>query len=381
MMLRSLRSSLALLIALGLPAAVSARTFVVKDGESIREAVDQASPGDTIRVKRGTYTAPPGEEYVVEVVTSDLTLIGDPGAVIEASGVEYGIMVGEDSNITPAGCPPITVDGFRIQGFTVQNATDTGVRLVGVRNYQLLDGRYLDNVDYGPFPICSEDGVIRGNFVSGHDDAAIYVGDDDGVLVEGNFITDSTIGIEIENSENAVVRGNVLVRNTGGVLVIAAPGLPKPFTQDVEIVGNVIVDNNRDNPFPPGPRAISLFPRGTGILNIGGDDVRIHRNFIVDNGSFGVATIGNFFVFEDPRLEPFVDGQVVRHNAILKNGGDPDPLRLLTPPADIIFVPDLIDPTTGMVVLPDPDPSDNCYADNLFETDFPPGVVDLFPCD
>lgn len=111
------------------------------------------------------------------------------------------------------------------------------------------------------------------------------------------------------------------------------------------------------------------------------DNVGIHRNFIVDNGSFGVATIGNFFVFEDPRLEPFVDGQVVRHNAILKNGGDPDPLRLLTPPADIIFVPDRIDPTTGMVVLPDLDPSDNCYADNLFETDFPPGVVDLFPCD
>ena len=133
-------------------------------------------------------------------------------------------------------------------------------------------------------------------------------------------------------------------------------------------------------PFAPGPRTISTFPQGSGILNIGGNRVVIRKNTILGNGSFGIGTIGNFFSAFDPRLEPFVDDQEIRENVILKNGTDPDPLRLVTPGADILFVPDLIDPITGQVVASDPDPGDNCFARNLFLTDFPADVVSAFPC-
>jgi parallel beta-helix repeat protein len=374
--------SLSFLVALALslaPSVAVARTLVVHPGESIQDAVDQAGPGDTVKVMPGVYTGTPGDPCVVEVSQSGLTLRGSPDAVIDAAGHTFGVCVGERAPIGPEGCPAVTVHGFRFEGFTVRDAGFTGVFLIGVDGFELLDSRYLDNDEYGPFPVCSAHGRIAGNFASGHDDAAIYVGNDDTVVVEGNFVTDSTIGVEIENSENAIVRNNTLTGNTAGVLVVVLPGLPKPFTEDVTIVGNFIARNNRANPFGPGdPDDLALLPVGTGILNVGGDRVQIRGNAILQNNSFGVGLIGNPFVFFDSRIEPFVDGNRVRGNAILANGSAPDPDRPTTPGADIVFAPDVA--VGGVTLIPDPDPSDNCFAQNLFGTDFPAGVTSAFPC-
>ena len=96
--------------------------------------------------------------------------------MIEATGFEFGILVGENVPLSPAGCPPITVTDFDLFGFTIQNADDSAVRMVGVDGFTMSSGRYFDNYEYGPFPVCSRNGVIKNNFVSGSNDAAIYVG-------------------------------------------------------------------------------------------------------------------------------------------------------------------------------------------------------------
>lgn len=366
-------------LATGASVAGDARAAVIVVDDSIQEAVDAANPGDVIFVPPGTYTGTPGDSAVVTINKSDITLIGSPAAVIDATGFPFGIRVGGGA-LSPAGCPPIAVTNYRQIGLTIQNADFTGVLLVAVDGIVMTGGRYLDNEEYGPFPICSRNGVISFNFASGHEDAAIYVGDDDGFVVHHNTVVQSAIGIEVENSENTVVRDNLLTNNTAGVLVVVLPGLPKPFTRNVRIENNAIVDNNFPNPVAPGDDAVGSVPTGTGILNVGGDDVVIRNNWITGNNSFGVASVGNPFSFFDPRIEPFVDGLEVRDNVILNNGSSPDPLRALTPGADIVFVPDVIDLSTGEVVLVDPDPTDNCFAGNLFQTEFPDGITSLFPC-
>ena len=355
------------------------REIVVRGG-SIQDAVDRAEPGDTIIVKPGIYTGSPGDDAVVTITKDDITIKGSRAAVIDARGFEYGIMVGEDASIGPAGCPAPTVEDFRIKGLTIMNAADTGLRLVGVEGYSISHGVYLDNEEYGPFPLCSTDGVIAHNFASGHKDAAIYVGDDDGVVVAHNTVTRSTIGIEVENSANAVLRHNQLIGNTTGILVVVLPGLPMAFTENIRIEHNAILRNNFPNPVPRGGDVVGLLPTGTGILNLGGDNVSIAHNLIVGNDSLGLAIIANFFAAADARIEPFVDDNEVRQNTILGNGSRPDPERAITPGADIVFIPDLLDPATGGIVALDPDPRDNCFADNVFESDFPVGIVGLFPC-
>ena len=80
-----------------------------------------------------------------------------------------------------------------------------------------------------------------------------------------------------------------------------------------------------------------------------------------------------------------MDNLVVRDNVIQENGTDPDPVSFV-PGADIAFAADVVDPNTGTLLLPDPDPTDNCFANNIFDTEFvlatalgAPTLAD-FPC-
>jgi hypothetical protein len=129
------------------------------------------------------------------------------------------------------------------------------------------------------------------------------------------------------------------------------PGLPQPFAETILIEDNLIAD-----------------------------DVTVRNNEIRGNDSFGIAITGNFNVLLDPRTEPFNDDIVVRDNDFSGNGTMPDPLRSFTPGADIIVLPDVFNPGTGALLLVDPDPSDICLDGNVFDTDFPPGIVSAFPC-
>jgi hypothetical protein len=67
----------------------------------------------------------------------------------------------------------------------------------------------------------------------------------------------------------------------------------------------------------------------------------------------------------DPRIEPDADFNQVRGNVVLHNGRHPDPVRAITPGADIVY------DGTG---------TGNCFADNVFKTEFPAGITALFPC-
>ncbi len=351
---------------------------VVRNGESIQDAVDAAAPGDVIVVRAGRYTAPAGADAVVTVLKDDITLLGNPNAVIDATGVRFGVRVGSRQG----GCLLGNWRNFRIRGFTIQNADDTGLLIANVDGYSATHGTYLDNEEYGPYPVCSTDGYVAYNYAAGHNDAAIYVGQSDRALIEHNRIEDSVIGIEVENTDNTDVVHNVLRNNTAGILVVVLPGLNVPATNNVLIEHNVIQDNNREN---TGSGFLDLLPSGVGILNVGGDNVVIHKNEVLRNNTAGVASVAATFALLDPRIDPFVDGLEVTDNVILDNGSDPDPVSAF-PPADILFVADLVNPDPP-VFLPDPDPFDNCFDANVFDTEFvqaaaagPDATLADFPC-
>jgi len=370
----SIASLVAMVALLGLAgvaspaAALAGRTIVVTT--TIQAAVDAAQPGDTILVPAGTY-----HESVL-ITKSDLTIAGSRAAILDAAGFRTGIRVGSGS-ISRSGpaptCPPLAVQRFTLRGLTVKHAGFSGVFLIGVDGYHLTGTRYVDNPVYGPFPVCSHDGLIDFNQVVGggstagpSTDTGIYVGDDDQVTVRDNSVTNYVIGVVVENTINAIVQDNLLQGNTAGVYAAVLANHPRPFTDHVVIEHNQVINNNLPNPVPPDSGdEIGGVPTGVGIVNFGADHVVVRDNRVLGNDSLGVIILQNFLASADPRIEPNPDFGQVRGNVILHNGRHPDPIRAITPGADLVY------DGTG---------TGTCFADNVFATEFPAGITEQFPC-
>jgi parallel beta-helix repeat protein len=353
----------AAMVALPAPALAHGQR-VIRVVTTIQAAVDAAGPGDTVLVPPGTYR----ESVLID--KSDLTLRGSRGAEIDAHGFTNGISVGTGQETPgPDGfpvCPPLALRNVTVEGLTVRNAEDNGIFLIGVDGFQVRGGRYLDNHEYGVFPSCSTHGALEGNLAEGANDTGIYVGNDTEVTVSGNRAVGNTSGFEVENSSQVVVRGNRSTGNTAGILVFVLPGLPRTTTDHVLVEGNVVTRNNRPNPVPPDSgEDLGLVPTGSGILDIAGDDVTFRRNVVVGNDSVGIAVLATPFAGLDPRVEPNPDRTRVVDNVILRNGLHPDPLRTAGNAADILY---------------DGSGTGNCFARNVFRTDFPSGITAQFPC-
>jgi parallel beta-helix repeat protein len=233
--------------------------------------------------------------------------------------------------------------------------------LSGVDTYTLAQGTYLNNGDYGTYPSCSNNGQINFNNAKGGGDTCIYVGNDVEASIIGNVASDCTVGVQIVNSDNVIVRGNVVTGNSTGVLAIVDPFNPRTETSDVLIAMNRIDANNRPNTSTEGD--LARIPSGAGVLIVGNDNVRVRANEVTGNNTLGVAITQNPIVSQDPRkIEPNPNGDEVRRNVVVNNGAHPSP-RL--PGADLVY---------------DGSGQGNCFAQNRFATSVPPKIEASFPC-
>jgi parallel beta-helix repeat protein len=327
------------------PTVAQARVVPVQS--TIQTAVDAARPGDVVLVPPGTY-----HEKVV-VSTDRISIVGLPGAILDGTGVAgpVGIRVAPAS---PAG----TLHEFRLQGLRIENYARDGVLLRHVDGFTILGNRFVDNPDYGLFPVLSSHGLIAANFASGSDDTGIYVGQSSDVTVSANTAEENTVGFDIENSTRINVAGNKASENTLGLIVQGAPGLTIPNASDVSVTGNQLSDNNRPNPSTDPTDLLSRLPAGTGLLTIDADRVTTTDNVVTGNDSAGIALISlpPDVAALDPRVDPIPDDDHVTDNTVLGNGLNPDPRLAPFPPADLLW------DGTG---------TGNCWADNNFTTAFP----------
>ena len=127
---------------------------------------------------------------------------------------------------------------FLVENLKIVRYKGNGVMGQAGNNFVIRNNIIDDTGVYGIFPQLGVNGLIINNVVSNIADAAIYVGMSDNVDVIGNEVFDSVAGIEIENSRHALVEGNYVYDNTGGILAFITPGLP------IKTCGDVIIRNN-----------------------------------------------------------------------------------------------------------------------------------------
>jgi parallel beta-helix repeat protein len=120
------------------------------------------------------------------------------------------------------------------------------------------------------------------------------------VVVRNNRAERNVAGIEIENTINADVYGNIAIGNTGGILVFNMPDLPQPG-HSTRVFRNVVSGNNTGN-FGAKGTPVASVPAGSGIVINSNDRVEIFDNDIADNDTANI--IVSSYYATNPSAEP-----------------------------------------------------------------------------
>lgn len=285
-----------------------AKDIVVKPGQLIQDSVRLAEPGDRILVEPGVY------HESIYIDKSNITLKG-----LQKDG-QYAVIDGKNKlndGIIASGHFSV-IDGFRVRGYK-----GNAIMTQGANNFEIINN-VVEGAFYGIFPQYGKNGLLKGNTISGAEDAGIYVGMSDNIDVVENVAFENVMGLEFENSRNALMADNKVYNNTTGIALTLIPGLPVKDAHDLIIRNNVIKDNNLKN-FAPASSIAASIPQGVGILVVGPDKVTIENNVIEDNHAAGVAVFDmlTFGLVRDSQVDPFSDQTRVMNNQWKNNGNKP----------------------------------------------------------
>ncbi|MEQ1498359.1 MAG: parallel beta-helix domain-containing protein [Novosphingobium sp.] len=307
-------------IALALAAPLHAKTIPVAAGEGaqsrLQEALIAAEPGDVVELGAGRFVLTDGLSLDVQGVTVR-------GQGMDASVLDFSGQKGAGEGLL------VTSDEVTLRDFAVENTKGDGIKSKGADNvvyYRVrvtwTGGPKETNGAYGIYPVSSTGVLIDGCKVSGASDAGIYVGQSKAITVRYNFVEQSVAGIEIENSRDALVTGNMVTRNTGGILVFDLPGLPVMGGGNTRIENNLVVGNDTPN-FAPKGNIVAGVPRGTGVMVMANDGVYVVANRLIDNPTAHIMLVAYPNAYTDKSYNPLPRNIVLTDNVFRGGGNDP----------------------------------------------------------
>ncbi len=297
-----------------------AKTIAVSAGDDaqtrLQEALISAAPGDVVELGSGRFKLTDGLSLDVAKVTvkgqgSGQTILDFTGQL----GAGEGLLV--------------TSDDVILRDFAVENTKGDGIKSKGADRivyYQLrvewTGGPKETNGAYGIYPVESQDVLVDSVLVRGASDAGIYVGQSRNIIVRNSVALENVAGIEIENSYDADVHDNLATRNTGGILVFDLPNLLQMGGKNVRIFENVVVDNSTPN-FAPKGNIVANVPTGTGVMVMANRNVHVFDNMLGQNGTTNVMIVGYRYPQQDPKYDPIAKGVAIWGNQHDKAGWDP----------------------------------------------------------
>jgi len=181
----------------------AARTWVVDKGDkgdfgSLQDAINAASPGDTIEVSSGIF-------YEHLIVNKSVALIGENSSTSIIDGNGTGTVV------------TVIANSVYVSGFTIQQSGEYrhGVFLDGSSNSTICGNIIVDNY-YGVWLNNSEKTLVKDNLVHGNM-WGIYLQDSSNNIIERNIISDHfRQGLHLDLSDNNTVDENIVTNNFEG---------------------------------------------------------------------------------------------------------------------------------------------------------------------
>ncbi len=198
---------------------VSAETIYVPDDyEKIQWAIDNATAGDTIIVRDGTYYE------TVNVDKQNLTLRSENGSancIVDAGGSGNAITINADV---------ITVEGFAV---TNSSSEDAGINVKS--NFNIIKGNNMSS-NYNGISLGGANNTIENNnMFYNYEDGIYSLGGRNNSIINNKLFSNDFCGIVIAHSSNNTIYNNLVKSNKGyGIFVF--------FSSNNTIKGNNVMD-------------------------------------------------------------------------------------------------------------------------------------------
>ncbi len=285
-------------LALGAVVAVPADTLRVGPDApfpTVGAAVDAAPAHATIRVAPGVY-----RESTV-ILDRPLTLVGEPGAILDGEGERGLVVVTADS---------VTVTGLTFRSTGLSFTDDRAAVLVDQARFCRIENNRFEQTFFGVYLANTGDCVvadnvleteseretrggngihlwyskgieIRGNRVKGHRDGIYFEFVEDARVVNNESRENLRYGLHFMFSDSCTYRDNRFVENGAGVAVM--------YSRDVLMTGNDF-DRNR------GTAAFGLLLKDITDSRIEANRFRDNSVAIHAEGSNRLQVVGNDFL-------------------------------------------------------------------------------------
>lgn len=191
-------------IFLSLQHATQAKTWIVKKGNSIADAIKLAHAGDSIRVKKGVYH----ERNLV--IDKSLYLLGEGLPILDGEG-KYEVISIKASNVT--------VNGFHIRNSGISSLIDlAGIKIYESQKVQIINNLVTDAffgiyVQYGKACLIKNNRIIAHGIEEQQSGNGIHCWYSSYMQIQNNQITGHRDGIYFEFVTHSVIRNNRSFRN------------------------------------------------------------------------------------------------------------------------------------------------------------------------
>ena len=255
------------------------------DQQTVQQALLTVKEGETIYFDEGVFTFEDG-----------LSLDGINNVTLKGKGMDKTVFSFKDQQEGAQGLI-VKANNFTIEDMAIEDTKGDGIKVqdadgVVFRRLRMewTAGADSMNGSYGIYPVSSSNILMEECIARGASDAGIYVGQSENAIVRNNLVEGNVAGIEVENTINAEVYGNKVQGNTGGIMIFDLPGLPKKNGKNVIVRDNLIKSNNHPN-FSPLGVSVAIVPAGTGLLLMATQYVEAYNNRIIDNQTIGTGIV------------------------------------------------------------------------------------------
>lgn len=293
--------------------------------ETLMTQLLDAKPGDVIEIPEGVFA-----------FDRSLSLTVD-GVTVRGAGMEKTVLSFKNQ-IAGAEGFLVTASDFTIEDLAIEDTKGDALKITEGENIiirrvrtEWTGGPKTSNGAYGIYPVQTKNVLMEENVAIAAADAGLYIGQSQNVVVRNNRAEYNVAGIEIENTFDADVYGNVATNNTGGILVFNMPNLKQPGAR-TRVFDNDVYENNTKN-FGHEGTPVASIPAGSGVVVNSNDDVEIFNNRIRDNKTANMIVASLFSTgFSDADtqddFDPYPERIFVYDNEFEGGGNNPDGLDL-----------------------------------------------------